>query len=645
MAQFIQSSQLSPIQGAAGQQSVVENRGPTVAESIGKVADAGVRAYDAAGTVYAKNKAQSMVNEELENAEAAQAMIEKAEADENFVTPEDKPVSDSEFTMIQGAVRSGGMTREKARLIASSRLRTRIAEAPMFADKLRAAASEVVGFNIQSEPVRQYFAAFQTEAQKNSSASSPQTQQEKWMDRARAIHIGMPDVPVDEIYRNVAKQSYVETQKDLALDQKAKGLASEQDTFAKINQENSNGDFVDILGSLKTAFNRDGSVDAAAAKIHFAEAEAVRMNEIDNIFSDHTSAAYKSAQAAVSSRFKQMEEFVNNAGFDNLQQIGIDRVIRANEVLGNKMFRYEKFVIQNLGAETFNQSLDMIANVQDPSRLQAMFENSPLHGRVGALAGNPTALRMFGQQISGVFKNISQGKPLSTEKNEETGTSQEELLDTVSSKLVQAGGESEESIIEYLQAQGYESKPVSLLSQKNPNRASPSSKKYFKKMYNDVRPKKMQELGQILATRPDIAWEMGEDGRISIEYTQDKPGGLQGAFRAIGSALLGNSVEAGRIDNLVEHVNLYADALDRQWGSVVEANHTELRNQMRRYLDEGFTQAVQARHSETANLVMDKNSEDAQESFKKLQSMSDAYKDFTFQQYQDAVFLNMKNRR
>lgn len=632
-----QSQQLSQIPGSAGQVSVIQDRTPTVGQGLQSLVSAGAKMYDVAGDIYSKNQAQSMVTEEINNIEHAQAIAERKVKDENFVEPDLMPVDAAEFTIIENAVRSGAMSREKARLMASSRLRTRISEEPFFADKLRQAASQVVGFNIMSEPAQQYFASFKTEAQL--AANSANSQQQKWWDQAMAEHAGMPDVPVEEIYRQIAQESYAARQKELAASKKAMGLHDDMQEFNEVDTANSAVDFGAVLGNFKRIYEQNGSVDEQAAAQIISQAKAARFAELDQIFQDKTSTEYQRAQQVIEARFNGYAEFVESVGFDNLNQLRIDRVKAANEILGNKMFQMEKFIIQNLGADTFNQTLDMISTINDPSRLEAMFRSSPISGQVAGLMGNQTAVKAFGDQLATVWEKIAAKQPpATTGPNEQTGMTEEDVTNAILQKMFERGGESEVGALEYMEENGLESKPVSMIVQKTPSRATEGSKRYFKTMYTNTLPAYTEQLAGVLANNPDLEWAINDKGQFEIVKPQPSADAIGGrAMREDMRRVQRQMQTYNEAQRFAEHINLYGQGISTGWGSEVDITPPEYRRKIAQIVDKGYSTAATGMINEAFNLMLENNDELGRETWSKLQRIAPQYREFTYEQQKEAV--------
>lgn len=640
MVQVVKPNQLSPIQGSAGQQQVIQSTQPNPGEALTTLSNTVAKTYDTAGTVYARNKSEEIVSEELGNVETAIALAEDKRKNEDFVRPENLPVSDDEFTMIEGAVRSGAMTQNRARLIASSRLRSRIAEEPFFADKLRQAASSLIGFNIESEQARQYFASFNQGA-----GSGAKTQQQKWWDQAQAESVAL-GVPAEDIYRQIAQESYYSRDKDIAVARKEAGIASDVETFGELNSKASAMDFGSILGNMKLAFQENGSVDEQAASQIITQAKAARLAELDQIFDDPTSTEYQRAQSVIETRFQSYSDFVKSVGFDTLNTLKIERVKRANEILGNDMFRLEKFVIQNLGSDAFTQTMDIISSVTDPSRLEAIFRGSPTAGKIAALSGNETALKSFGKQLGDIYMKIARGQQIGTQtetgeggsENSDTGMTDSEVAEGILAEMMRSGGESEDGALKYMEEQGMEIKPVSMLIQKNPNRATESSKEYFKTMFNNTMPQLTQQLGQVLAENPNLEWSIDEKGIISVTQPQPRTDirgtrAMNEDMRRVQRQMRGYNAA----NELIQHINLYGEGVNKGWGKVVGTTAPELRKTLADTVDKGFVRYKQATMTEAINLVLDRDTEAARAEFDKIKQLDDRYQGYTFEQWQEAI--------
>jgi len=632
---FIQSGQLSRIPGSAGQQSVVQDRSPLVGDAINNLTSAAVNAYDTAGTIYAKNTAQSLVNEELENVDSAISLAEKSAADENFVQPDEMPVSKDEFALIESAVRSGKMSREKARLLSSSRLRTRISEQPFFADKLRQAASNVIGFNIQSESAKQYFASLPTDAQLSGGG---QTQQQKWWDEASAIGAVMPGVPVEEIYQQIAMESYAETQKNLLENQQAAGAISSQTRFSEINRLNSDIDMGSVLGSAKAIFEREGSVKEQEFSQIITQVKNTRLAEVDQIFTDHTSTEYQRARQAVEDRFTGISEFVDSVGFDTLNELGIERAKRARTMLGDKLFFTEKLISENMGSDVFSQAMEMFTNITNPAQLEVLLRSMPTVGKIGAILGNEVATNRFGNQVREVYEKFATGQEIGADLDPMTGVSEEEVADLVLREMFAKGGEAESESLRIMKEMGMETKPVSAVVQKAPGRATEKSREYFKVMYETALPEKTTQLGNLLAANPDLQWSIADNGAIQLVEPEPVVSGTGGrSMREDIRATQRAQQVYDQANDLVEHINLYAEGIDKGWGTEVKRNKQMHRDYVSQNLDTGWLNQAQTISNNARDLIFEGNFAEAERTYSDLKRIDPRWDNISFREFRAAM--------
>jgi hypothetical protein len=643
---FIQSSQLSPIQGSAGQQSVVQNQGPTAGEAINNAINAGAAAFDTAGTIYAKNQAQSLVNDELENVDSAIAIAERKAKDENFVEPTNLPVSGDEFKVIEAAVRSGAMSREKARLVASSRLRTRISEQPFFADKLRQAASNVVGFNIQSEPAQQYFASLPTDAQL--AGGGRQTIQQKWMEEAQAIAASMPGVSAESIYRHKAQTEFGKMSKERIIAEREAGLWNDQQAFTRFNQVNSGVRFGNVMGGILQVAEADGSIKMEKAEQVLAQAKALEIQELEQMWTgDQTSTEFQRARQTIEQSYDDIMEVAESVGFDKLQQIKIDRANNAREILGNELFGPIKLLSQNLGSEIAGQAMETFANITDPARLEAMLRSNPALGEAGVILGNETAIKKFGDKVSDVYRSIAMGRPIPADGAPGTpgsdaggsgGPSYDAVANTVFAEMFKSGPEGEKAALDYMREQGMQIKPISMLSQKAPGRAHPDSLKYFKTMYDTTLPEITSQFARVVAENPNLEWTINNQGIIELQEPQPVSTGTGGRamredIRATQRAQRGYD----QARELVDHINLYGEAVDKGWGTVANTNPQLLQRTLSEQVDRGVLQAAQQFNIEGQNLVLEGDIEGARQQFDLMKRADPNYSRWTFEMFQEAT--------
>ena len=119
MVQFVQSDRLGQVQGSAGSQQVVQNQGPTLGERISAATETVGGVIQTAGNIYGENQAKDIVEDEIEQMDRAVAIAETGRFAPGDDVPESLKMDQKEWDMLSSAVRSGTMSRERAKLIVS----------------------------------------------------------------------------------------------------------------------------------------------------------------------------------------------------------------------------------------------------------------------------------------------------------------------------------------------------------------------------------------------------------------------------------------------------------------------------------------------------------------------------------------------
>jgi len=631
--QFIQPDALSEVQGSAGRVQTQDiGRERLTRNGINSVVKGIGDTLDTAGTVYADNKAKSLVNETIEEVDSAIAAAEKgADIDD---MPDDVKLAQKEWTMVSNAVANGEMSREKARLIASSRLRTRIAEQPLFARKLREAASGVLGFNIESESARQYFASLPS--QSSLAEGSQNSYQAKLWDQARAEASAMEGVSAQDVYVQLVQADQVARRKQIIEDEKALGVIDDEEAFTRFNQENSKIAFAGVMGEAAKEFKATGSVDEQVWGQVIEGQKQLELNALTDMWEgDQTSPAFQRAQQVIEDRYAGYTDFVETIGFDTLTELGIKRVENARQVLGNEIFGDIKLIAENLGSEIASQALDLFTNVTDPSRLAVQLKQNPQLGRAGVILGNPTAVKMFGDTVKKVYENMAEKKePDPSNVDTETGISEEETSDWVMSQNWNKGGESEKTTLEYLVETGKEIKPLSLAVSKAPTRSEPETRDFFKQKYKNDLPRVVDAFSSVVADNPDLEWTLQDDGSIEIVMPSPDPTVTGGAalredIRRTQRAMA--TFDEARIAS--NHINLFSEGIRKGWGTVANTTQSEHINELRQGIEQSFIRHSKRVEIDAQALVLEGALDLAEERFSTMKRLNPNYREFTFEEF------------
>lgn len=551
MVQLIQSNQLSQIPGSAGQQQVIQDQSPTLGDAISNTIGRAQQVYDTAGDIYAQNKSRSIAKEELENIDKAVSIAEKSAREDEFVAPEELPVSDAEFKVIEGAVRSGAMSREKARLLASSRLRTRISEEPFFANKLRQAASQVVGFNIESEQARQYFASFQTEAQ------LAQGGKNKYLsdinDRAVAYsqYLG---TDFEETRAQLLKADRIEQQKDMLENMKEMGQISANEWANERTKMDNAQAFEFVLTELKTLQNEGESVDNVVVNSTLETRKQMHLTELRNGYEgDINSAEFKSIVDSVNARYEGYKGLIEDIGVDKLNKVRIDRAAQLRTLRGDEMFADIKLIREAAGEGGVQAYFETMSGNLNATQRDQLFRNFPLLKRIDSLV-NSTDEELQKRLATTTTKVLTDG---------DLNDDDREVIDPVVKNIYDQGEEETQTkLIEKLQKDGMKYKGLSLVVNKNPRDASVDNVKYGKMMYEEELPSLTAKVGSLFAQSEDLDLVKKDNGEflaVIRSSTRQGPGARQ--LRDI------DMERHAQAQELVEKINVYKRAIDKGWGN------------------------------------------------------------------------------
>src|SRR5690554_766747 len=571
MAQFVQSDALSPIQGSAGQFSPVVNKGPTLAEGIASVTKTVGGLVDTAGNIYGQNRAESLVEEEIEQIDKARAIAESGEFTAGDAVPESLKLDQREWDMLSTAVKSGTMSREKARLIAGSRLRSRIAEEPFFADRMRKAASGVLGFNIESEGARQYFASFPTEGEIGQGGGK--TQQDKWWDLAEAISAGN-GVPPDKVYRQIVAVEYGKQQKELALQKQEAGIISSQQAFTEFNQKNSETAFTGIIGLAQQQFAEVGSVKEEDMERIIANTEAIEINELASIWKeDQSSAEYSRAVSVIKDRYNTYRTFVKSVGYDTLMQVALSRNKNEREMFTDKTMSDVKIINEAAGQEGVKAYFNYISPLTNATQQAQMLQRFPLLKRFVDLEGmTPDDVA---ERLKDTASRVASKQPLKQEDEGFVGPVTTDMHNQAETP------EEQTSLLDYLIKEGLKTTGISIIAGQAPSKTSTENIQTAKRAYQEDIAPLLTQLG-----REVEQWgsDVNRFGVPAIEVRLNE----QGDIEVFSQRPL--SLPQGKLNELkqnVAYINQFNKMHKNGWSEVLGESSETYNIKVQQLLDEG----------------------------------------------------------
>lgn len=611
MAQFIQANQLSPIQGTIGGQQVIQDNSPDPSALIGSLVDT----IDTAGTIYGEAKGRAIATEEIENIERARAEAESGRFTAGDEVPESINMDQKEWDTIAAAVQSGSMTRDRARLLASSRLRSRIAEEPFFAGRMRKAASGLLGFNIESEAAQQYFSSFPT---RGAQSGGGQTQQEKWMDQAEAISASN-GIPAEKIYRQIAAAEYGAVAKDIAVQERDAGIITDQQAFTRFNQNNSEVAFTGIVGTIQEVFQEEGSVKPERMNRIMADAKAVEIQELTQLWSgDQTSAEFQRATKVIDDRYTSYKEFSDSVGYDTLQEIAVNRNKNERELFTDQLFSDVKIINEVAGQEGVKAYFDSMSPRYNETQRRQLFEQFPVLKRLHSLSN--ASPEEISNRLNTTSRKLLSGEALDEADREVLDPVAKGLLETTESDSVKT------RIFDELAKQGQKYKAVSIVTERNPNNTSTDNVANVKRAYSEEMPKLITSLGREVATWSE---DVNRFDVAAVEMVVDAGGNIQVSSQRPLSLPQGKLNE---LKNMASKINQFNKAHNNGWSTVLGESKDSFVLKAQQLIEEGnriaatqgsakqqerFTTASVSGEEDVARSAYERMQEDNPEAFNK----------------------------
>lgn len=562
MAQIIQPSALSPVQAGIGSQAMVQDNTPTVEGLTQNL----LNSADMAADMYVESKAKSLVTETIEEIDAARAVAERGTFRAGDPVPPELQVDQQQYDMLAGAVQAGTMSRENARLIASSRLRSRIAEQPLFADRMRKAASSVIGFNIESEGAQQYFASFATNAAIGQQQEGRIDKKKREMlNEAQRFHeVGLFDSQ-EAAYEMLVRADAAASMKQLAADKLEMGGMTSQQFGTEFNSANQVSAWGTLIGEVRSFEIAEGKpVDGVAFSRILDERKQQAVAEFNNGWSKSAPTGtpeYNRAIGNLTAQYDEMKDFVDTYGVDNLNKVAIERSVQAREIYGDQFFPTMKFISQNFGQQVASDVIKL-SSLGASQRERMFLGNKPLRDAYELLGQDPAA---FNKALGQAGVALVRGADLSKEDPV--------IIDAAATQLYNDGDkETQRAVVQSLFAGSLNWKGTSVAASKSPRVSDGEVVKIYKRQYEEgVVPAVKQFTDQITAN-PFLSWSINEAGMLNVEQVQSAPdvnrtsfGGLTTDPREAQNRLL----QGKRAQQTADKLNQFAKGHKNGWSGVV----------------------------------------------------------------------------
>lgn len=599
MAQFIQPSQLPEVQGTIGQQQIVQSNKPT----LDKLTTPLIGFAGEVGQEYSKNKGESLVTETLEDIDKARAVAEQG----NFVAGDTVPPSvkldQKEWNMIAGAVQAGTMSRENARLLASSRLRSRIAEEPLFAKQIRQSASGVLGFNIESEGAQQYFASFATNADiASAQASLEDKERTKKMNEARrGFEVGLFE-SVESGYKLIVASDVSKRRMELAEQQLTMNGMTSQEFASQFVQEEQVTAWGQTLGEIKAFEIENGKpIDAVAFNRILDERKQDAVSRFNASWrkgkAPINTPEYDRAVANVTKEYDAMKEYAEAYGIDKLTSVQIERNIQARALYGDKFFPQMKFIVQEFGQQVASDYI-RLAGLNDVQRKRMFADNPRLEEAYNLLGLDSGA---FNKMLADVGSRLIKGEPLVDQDPA--------VVDGVASLLHSSENQdTKKAAVQGLFEGGLQWKAISLLAKGSPRIEPQENRDTYKTQYEESLAPAIAQLSSEVILDPSLVIDVDDkgfitvrrdDAAVGIEPTVDPHGGLVENPQEVQRRMQ----NFRRAKQTADKINQFATGHQHGWSRVVGETAEQYRAKVEKLTKDGVANATKQRQTNQSNQV------------------------------------------
>jgi len=563
MSEFITRIEQPDAPGLGQQQVVQQEHVPMapVAESVGQ---AFLQGFDMYGNQVAQEQGQAAVTDSIQDLEDAMGYIEDneralatAEEEGNNIfpvatdrVPDSVNMSQQQFDMLRSAVKSGEMTRSRARLHASKLVRERISEAPMFADRIRESASDFLGFDPRTERTRQYFGAFPTESEQPTN-----TFRDNLMQEATTIS-EVTGVSVDHVARTMMENRLADMEIENSQLQYDMDQISGREYLDQIGRQDSRKMYKRVFGEVMALRNDGQPVDAQTFNSLIEQDMHQHLAEVKSGYQGNTTdSEFVAYRDQVRSRYDGVKEYIETIGIDNLNEQELSRMETMVSLRGLQEFPDFAMFREAAGEQGFNTLFDLLGRAGNDEELSFMMQQFPaLETAYRRLNQDPEQLR---QELFGAGRAILEGGDLSNYN--------EDVVDVVAVELYENGDEqSKNSTVQDLAENGYNFKLISMLGGMSPRQATEDNINWYKEQYEGALGFQVQQIATDLAAHmhenPDLI-TFEEDGTIQLNDDRQ----VTASDRAPITGFRSERRLSEDTHQAVERLNAFRDSMNRGW--------------------------------------------------------------------------------
>jgi hypothetical protein len=592
--------------GGIGNQSIVSAPTPSFSSAVRSVGQ-DLNAIRSLTQDSVNKEAEDISMAAVKDLDTALGSLQEAEEERNagpfkeeaiaaLENPGREALGEEEFELLKKGVRNGKITQDQANLFTANQITKKIQERPVFAERIREAASRVVGFDPRSLQVRTVLDALGTEPTK---AGGAKTFAEKKREEAE-FQAAVLGTTVEEELGKISKGIEASRAAQTAQDDYNIGAISLEENLGK--QVSNIG--VRVLDSIqeqvRISTESGQPIDAVAIA---GGIEAAKIQAANNLRAaagnKATAPATLKAIQESNKIYDAWQSYADTVGVDNITQAKLERVKRFQDLYGAEAFGQYRVLKNQLGDRAVDRLMDLSIQYSDKPDLFAqrlkLFPKSK--EMLDFMNGDTVA---YTKAKFKVMDSMSKGIPLTPMQKQ----MMPEIIDEIT-RLPNGNrdGQAAESVIKSLGGNG-DAMTSSMLAKVPVIEAGAAGKAELKRAYAEDRGSYINSASQWIAQDPDNNG-FTFDGKGNLVLTREGlPSATQGAF------------------DVQERVNIFNNALDRGWGSTLgtskEKNIQDITNRLR----QGIEAAKDSRVAGVLTQVSAKLQAGDEEGAKKLYSQA-----------------------
>jgi len=373
----IQETQGERAVGIGNQQIVTPDNSyiNTAVQGVGTA----LETLDKYGDAYAKEEVSRLTTEGQQSLDRDQKAMEEAAAKRALIQSDPNLTEvQKKAAMLESGVNQGKISRESARLRVADIVTKGIQESPLFADKMRSAATNLLGFNPESAAVQSYFGAFETNAQIQAANNKPLTKRQQAIQDYKIATGGT----TAEAIEFIAKTETTQRQRDYNdarlendsmverewADKEAVSLAEEGavNMFSTLGQMAAQGEEVN-----QTTWE-NSILRAEEAELQTLRTRAVAAGK------PLSADGIARARQVIKDSYQSVRDFSAIADTDFLRGEGLKRLTNLHKVYAADALPMFTFLHNSYGDRTAGRYIDLINKANgDPQQLRNLLSVSP----------------------------------------------------------------------------------------------------------------------------------------------------------------------------------------------------------------------------------------------------------------------------